>query len=84
MDDPAACKIFDYAKESSHEIVIKFFYVISDSPADAIVDMAKSLHVSRVILGRPRQSVLMQVLRGNIIHEISELLPQEIDLLVIS
>ena len=84
LDDPIACEIFDYAKESSHEMMIKFFYVVSDSPADAIVDMAKSLHVSRLIVGRPRQSIMMQVLRGNVIREISELLPSEIDLLVIS
>lgn len=84
LENETACQIFDYAKESSHEMKIKFFYVVSDSPADTIVNMAKRLRVSRVILGRPRQSVIIQMLRGNVIQETSEMLPKEIDLLVIS
>jgi nucleotide-binding universal stress UspA family protein len=84
LDDDDACRIFDYAKESSHEITIKFFYAISNSPAETIADMAKDLHVSRVILGRPRQSAMIQLLRGNIVQEVSEILSPQIDLLVIS
>jgi amino acid transporter/nucleotide-binding universal stress UspA family protein len=84
LDDETACKIFDYAKESSHEMNIKFFYVVSDDPAQTIVDTAKQLHASRLIVGRPRQSAVLHLLRGNVIQEISEVLPPEIDLLVIS
>lgn len=84
LDDDDACQIFDYAKESSHEMAIKFFYAVSDSPVDTIVDMAKELKVSRLILGRPRQSAMLQLVRGNIAHEVAEILPSEIDLLVIS
>lgn len=84
LEDDTACQIFDYAKESSHEMSIKFFYAVSDSPAHTIVDMAKDLRVSRLILGRPRQSILLHMLRGNVIQEITEMLPPEIDLLVIS
>ncbi|WP_068467354.1 universal stress protein [Candidatus Protochlamydia phocaeensis] len=84
LDDEEACRIFDYAKDSSHEMVIKFFYTVSDSPVDTIVDMAERLHVSRIILGRPRHSAMLQMLRGNVVREVSEILPPEIDLLVIS
>lgn len=84
LDDEDACRIFDYAKESSHEMMIKFFYTVSDSPAHTIVDMAKDLHVSRLILGRPRQSAMLQMIRGNIVQEVAEILPPDIDLLVIS
>lgn len=84
VDDELACNIFDYAKESSHEMNIKFFYAVSAYPADTIVDLAKQLRVSRLILGRPRHSIVMQVLRGNVIQEVAQLLPKEIDLLVIS
>ncbi|MBA3723106.1 MAG: amino acid permease [Parachlamydiaceae bacterium] len=84
LDDDLACKIFDYAKESSHEMAIKFFYMVSDSPADSIVETAKQLHVSQLIVGRPRQSSVLNMLRGNVIQDISELLPQNIDLVVIS
>lgn len=84
LDDDDACRIFDYAKDSSHEMTIKFFYAISSSPATTIVEMAEKLQASRLIVGRPRQSMVLQVLRGNIVQEISELLPPDIDLLVIS
>lgn len=84
LDDEEACRIFDYAKDSSHEMAIKFFYAVSDSPSDTIVEMANELHVSRIIMGRPRYNAMIQMLRGNVIQEISEILPPEIDLLVIS
>lgn len=84
LDDEDACKIFDYAKDSASEIDMKFFYEVSDSPVETIANMAQRLQVSRVILGRPRHSVMLQLLRGNIVQEISEVLPPEIDLLVIS
>jgi amino acid transporter len=84
IDDEEACKIFDYAKESSHEMTLKFLYVVSDDPAQTIVNTAKQLRVSRLIVGRPRQSPVMHLLRGNVIQEISHMLPNEIDLLVIS
>jgi amino acid transporter len=84
IDDPVACEIFDYAKENSHDMVIKFFYSVSDSPARTIVDRAQQLHVSRIVLGRPRYSKVLQMVRGNIVQEVSDILSPEIDLLVIS
>ncbi|MCE2981998.1 MAG: amino acid permease [Parachlamydia sp.] len=84
IDDEDACRIFDYTKDSSHEMKIKFFYAVSDSPVDTIVEMARELRVSRIILGKPRHSAMLQMLRGNIAQEIGDVLPPEIDLLVIS
>lgn len=84
LEDETACNIFDFAKESSHEMSIKFFYAVSDSPAHTIVEMSKDLKASRLILGRPRHSILLNMLRGNLTQEVAEVLPPEIDLLVIS
>lgn len=83
LDDDKACEIFDYAKDQAKEVNMKFFYRVSDSPVSTIVEMAKELQVSRVILGRPRYSQMLQLIRGNIAQEVSEVLPKEIDLLVI-
>ena len=41
-----------------------------------------TLGASRVILGAPQRSALMNLLRGNVIREVSNSLPEEIDLLV--
>lgn len=84
LDDEDACHIFDYAKAKAPEVNMKFFYVVSDSPVETIVNMSEQLHVSRLILGRPRHSVVLQLLRGNIVREISEVLPPDVDLIVIS
>lgn len=84
VDDEQASSIFAYAKDHAPEVDMKFFYVVSDSPVETIVNMAQDLHASRLILGRPRHSVMLQLLRGNIVQEISEVLPPNIDLLVIS
>lgn len=84
LDDETACEIFDYAKESSHEMVIKFFYAVSDSPGHTIVEFAEKLHISRLVIGRPRHSVILNLLRGNIVEDISQELPSEIDLVIIS
>lgn len=84
LDDEEACRIFDYAKDKASQVDLKFFYEVSDSPVETIVNVAERLHVSRLILGRPRHSVMLQLLRGNIVREISEVLPPDIDLIVIS
>jgi amino acid transporter len=84
VDDDDASKIFDYAKDNASTIDMKFFYSVSDNPARTIVEMAEQLQVSRLILGKPRHSVMLQVLRGNVVQEISEILPENIDLIVLS
>lgn len=84
LDDKEACAIFDYAKESSHEMRIKFLYAISNDPVSVITSLAKRLHVSRVILGKTRYNPIVQLLRGNITKEVADALPKEVDLVIIS
>lgn len=84
LDDEQASRIFDYAKDLATDVDMKFFYVVSDNPVDVIASMANQLHASQLILGRPRHSVMLQMLRGNIVQEVSDILPPDIDLLVIS
>lgn len=83
LEDEEACNIFDYAKEHLKEVAIKFIYIVSDSTADSIVEIAKDLRISRIILGMPRTNKFFQLIRGNIVREVGKILPKEIDLLVI-
>ena len=55
---------------------------MSPSAAETIVDVAATLGVSRVILGAPQRHVLVNLLRGNVIRDVSDSLPEDIDLLV--
>jgi hypothetical protein len=83
QDDPEASRIFTEAKQKSapnHQP--RFAYAVSPSAAETIVDVTATLGASRLILGAPKRNALINLLRGNVIREVSNSLPEEIDLLV--
>jgi amino acid transporter len=82
FDDPEATAIFTYAKEKGVGCTILPAYAVSDSPADTIVDIAATIGASYLIVGAPQRSALVNLLRGNIIRNISDILPEEIHFLV--
>jgi amino acid transporter/nucleotide-binding universal stress UspA family protein len=83
QEDPEASTIFAEAKsktDADHPPL--FCYAVSPSAAETIVDVAATLGASRVIVGTPQRNALINLLRGNVIREVSNSLPEEIDLLV--
>jgi amino acid transporter/nucleotide-binding universal stress UspA family protein len=82
QEDQEASEIFAEAKRKAANITPLFCYAVSPSAAETIVDIAATLGVSRVILGAPQRSALIKLLRGNVIREVSNSLPEDIDLLV--
>jgi amino acid transporter/nucleotide-binding universal stress UspA family protein len=82
QEDEDASKIFEEAKRKAGDRRPLFAYAVSPSAAETIVDVAATLGASRVILGAPQRSALINLLRGNVIREVSNSLPEEIDLLV--
>jgi nucleotide-binding universal stress UspA family protein len=82
QDDAEASTIFAEAKSKAENVVPHFCYAVSPSAAETIVDVAATLGVSRVILGAPQRNALINLLRGNVIREVSNSLPEDIDLLV--
>jgi len=82
QEDAEASAIFAEAKQKAGEQQPLFAYAVSPSAAETIVDVAATLGASRVILGAPQRSALVNLLRGNVIREVSNALPEEIDLLV--
>src|SRR2546423_2904035 len=82
QDDAEASTIFAEAKSKAQNIVPLFCYAVSPSAAETIVDVAATLGVSRVILGAPQRNALINLLRGNVIREVSNSLPEDIYLLV--
>jgi amino acid transporter/nucleotide-binding universal stress UspA family protein len=81
-DDEEATTIFSYAKAKAQEHTMLPCYAVSDSAADTIVDIAATVGASYLIVGAPQRSMLIDLLRGNIIRNISSILPEEIHLLV--
>jgi amino acid transporter/nucleotide-binding universal stress UspA family protein len=82
MDDTEARAIFTYASKKADNLRIVPCYAVSDSAADTIVDLAATVGASHLIVGAPQRSMLVNLLRGNIIRQVSTLLPEEIHLLV--
>ena len=82
QEDPEASTIFGAAKQQAADCQPLFCYAVSPSAAETIVDVAATVGASRLILGAPKRSALINLLRGNVIREVSDSLPEEIDLLV--
>jgi nucleotide-binding universal stress UspA family protein len=82
VEDEEARAIFVYAKEKASGHRMLPAYAISDSAADTIVDIAATVGASYLIVGAPNRNSLVNLLRGNIIRNISSILPEEIHLLV--
>ncbi len=81
-DDDEAKVIFGYARANAGGVTILPGYAVSDSPADTIVDFAATVGASRLLLGAPQRSGLINLLRGNIIRQVADALPDTIHLLV--
>jgi amino acid transporter/nucleotide-binding universal stress UspA family protein len=82
QEDEQAREIFLAAKGKANGHPVFPCYAVSDSVADTIVDIAATMGASSLILGAPERKGLAALLRGNIIREISDTLPDEIHLLV--
>ena len=82
QEDPEASHIFDTARKQAGDRPPLFCYAVSESAAETIADIAATLGASRLILGAPRRNALVNILRGNLVREVSDLLPEEIDLIV--
>ena len=81
-EDDEARAIFLYAKKKASGHTMLPAYAISDSAADTIVDIAATVGASYLIVGAPQRNMVVNLLRGNIIRNISSILPEEIHLLV--
>jgi len=81
-DDEEAYKIFEYAADHADGHTVLPCYAVSESPADTIVDIAATVGASRLILGAPQRNALLNMLRGNIIRQVANTLPEDIHLLV--
>jgi amino acid transporter/nucleotide-binding universal stress UspA family protein len=82
QEDPEASEIFSQAQKQAGDHQPLFCYAVSESAAETIADIAATLGASRLIVGAPRRNALQNILRGNLVREVSDLLPEDIDLLV--
>jgi nucleotide-binding universal stress UspA family protein len=84
QDDEEAREIFLHAREKAKGHPVYPCYAVSDSVADTIVDITATMGASYLILGAPERGNLIHLLRGSIIRDISDSLPDDIHLLVLA
>jgi amino acid transporter/nucleotide-binding universal stress UspA family protein len=82
QEDDEAREVFLAAKSKAGGHPVFPCYAVSDSVATTIVDITATMGASYLILGAPERKGLAYLLRGNIIREISDNLPDDIHLLV--
>ncbi|HEY5036117.1 MAG TPA: universal stress protein, partial [Chthoniobacterales bacterium] len=82
QEDPEARAVFENARARSTDQPPLFCYAVSESASQTIVDITATVGASRLILGAPRRGAMIKLLRGNLVHEVANSLPEEIDLLV--
>lgn len=83
-EDEEARQVFLQAKDQAKGHPVYPCYAVSDSVADTIVDITATMGASYLILGAPERGNLIHLLRGSIIKDISDSLPDDIHLLVLA
>jgi amino acid transporter/nucleotide-binding universal stress UspA family protein len=84
QEDEDARQIFSYAFEHAQGHPVLPCYSVSDAAAETIVDIAATMGASELLLGAPSRSGLSALLSGSIVRQISNLLPEDIFLLICS
>jgi amino acid transporter/nucleotide-binding universal stress UspA family protein len=82
QEDDEAREVFLAAKSKAAGHPVFPCYAVSDSVATTIVDITATMGASYLILGAPERKGLASLLRGSIIREVSDNLPDDIHLLV--
>jgi amino acid transporter/nucleotide-binding universal stress UspA family protein len=82
QEDEEARTVFLEARKKAEGHPVFPCYAVSDSVAHTIVDITATMGASYLILGAPERKGLAYLLRGNIIRDISDNLPDDIHMLV--
>jgi amino acid transporter/nucleotide-binding universal stress UspA family protein len=83
-NDKEAQRVFSVAKELCDKAGVPMvkLYAVHDSPAELILDHAATLGVDAVLMGVSQRGALWKTLRGDVLQEVINYLPQSIPLLI--
>jgi len=82
-EDNGASEVFKHVLSLAPQIPIEFLYNVTSHTAHSIVEIAKLKKVNKIIIGRKRRFSLLHFLRGTTAVELANLMPNNIDLLVL-
>ena len=77
-------KIFAEARKVCDDLGVAMqpLYAVYDSAAELILDHAATLGVDAVLMGVSKRGALWKTLRGDVLQEVIEYLPESIPLLI--
>jgi nucleotide-binding universal stress UspA family protein len=83
-EDPEAQNVFKLAEAACKErdVAMVPIYVVSRDVADSILDFAATYDVKALLMGVSRQGTLLRALRGDVLTNVADQLPQDIPLLI--
>lgn len=82
-DDKEAQAVFQAVKSIAGDLEVTTIYAVTDDPAWTILDNAAIAGVDMLILGHSRRSALTRALRGDMLSQIGQHLPEEIRLVIV-
>jgi nucleotide-binding universal stress UspA family protein len=85
-NDAKALEVMGEMKKAAatEKVAMTPVYCTANKASDMIVELAATLGADLVILGGTRRGVLVNLLRGDTVREVSSQLPDEIPLLVVA
>ena len=72
------------AMAATEQVALTPVYCTANKASDMIVELAATLGAELVVLGGTRRGVLVNLLRGDTVREVSAQLPEEIRLVVVA
>jgi amino acid transporter len=84
LDDPEACRIYDYIASKQPNSPMEFLYTITPHTAHSVAEIAKEKDVNRLILGgAKRWNQLVHVLRGTTIRDLIKKITPSMEVIVV-
>lgn len=84
LDDPEACKIYDYIASKQPNSPMEFLYTITPNTAHSVAEIAKEKDVNRLVLGgAKRWNQLVHVLRGTTIRDLIKKITPSMEVIVV-
>ena len=84
-DDKEAKQVLEEVRRvaSEQKVLLTPVYCVSNSASDMITELAATLGADLVVLGGSRRKLLVNLLRGDTVQQVSHSLPEEIRLVVV-
>lgn len=84
QDDKQAAEIMATMLEQGRQnnVTVIPLYVVSENPAATILDLSATLGIDILMLGAPHRRTLVTLLKGNVVTEVANNLPENIKLII--